>query len=445
MNYIIPTILNIGEKGIDKEIELIVNLESKRGNILKSIIPIYYPICIKSFNYNYSFLIDCYSSKTYSLTYRVPDTILLNKLIKNIRYNRSLDFLVEVYSILKKYSVIRKWREDSILLDRIIYGRSVLDRLCRLLEYTTLSDLNGYVFKPDSFESIANYNSGLIEKVLIDINRALIDLDDLMIFLIRYGNVCEYKSSNVYDKRSKAWDRVYDTVSRVIDKNIHEIDVVLKNEIMVLDRKNSFQMRGFRQRLDWIEKRIKEYSSKLKTAKGDLKKTYKGYIDKLTSLKKSILKEMIDLEKKYKIRKEILEKKYRVIKIIEDQRKRFLLSEKKILSKEHNRFVNLKNLYLNRIIEKIHDMASKLDEYRARVLDFLVNTSISDQCVYIRCYIVYGSKNIKLYTPGYLAKKIGYRFVFEKHIRELIKNNVFINKLNRIDPSLLNKYDVLKK
>uniref|UniRef100_A0A7C4D8Q5 Uncharacterized protein n=1 Tax=Staphylothermus marinus TaxID=2280 RepID=A0A7C4D8Q5_STAMA len=134
-----------------------------------------------------------------------------------------------------------------------------------------------------------------------------------------------------------------------------------------------------------------------------------------------------------------------MIKIIEDQRKRFLLSEKKILSKEHNRFVNLKNLYLNRIIEKIRDMASKLEEYRARVLDFLVNTSISDQCVYIRCYIVYGSKNIKLYTPGYLAKKIGYRFVFEKHIRELIKNNVFINKLNRIDPSLLNKYDVLKK
>lgn len=446
MNYIVPTILNIEKKCIDNEVELILKVEYMSGNLVKAIAPFYYPICIENFSYSFSYIVDPYSMKTHRLVYKIPDTILLIKLIKTIDHKHPIRLIKELYGFVKKYRSVDKWLEYSVVFDRVIHSKTLLNNIVSLFKYIIIDDINGVLFKPIDIESIILKNNALFEKAITDINKAILNIDYLKSILIRYRNKVGSRLLSTYEEQTRKWERVYNTVDKIINSNIREINNVLAAEKTRIDRKYNIQINRLNRVLKTIDQSISYNVEKLKSVERELRDSYRRIIGILVKKKKSILKDIELVEKEF--RKEILsiERKYSLIKNIENFRRIFLSREKRVLSREYVCSKNLLYLYTDRIINELNNVIDVLEKYRDDIHNlFVPSLVIGEQCVFIRGFVVHGSKNTRVYTPGFLVKRFGYRIDFNKFLRRLLIGNGVVYKLLRIDPYLLNKYNLLKK
>lgn len=447
MNYIVPVLLNIKDKSLESEVDFIKKYEFMKGNSLRIITPFYYPICTESLNYSYSFLIDPYSMKIHKLIYRIPDTILLIKFFKTISYKQPLIFLRELYSIVKKYNRINEWIEHGVVFDRVIFDNKLRNSIVNLLEYIRIDNIKGIVFEPVDVESIIGSNKLSFEKIFSDLNKAIINIDFLKNLLIRYRNKCCNNLSIIYEERSKTWNRIYSVIDRVIDSNIREINDFYENEKSSIVGKYSVRINKLNRILKALDESINYNTRRIKSTQGDLRSKYREVLSILKKRRKALFRDMVMIEKQFRDDVKNIEKKYLLFKNIENSRRRFFLSEKSVFNKEYIYSMNLLNLYIDRIVSILDNIVKKIEEYRENILNQLlvVNPIVTNQCIYIRGYIVSGLRGIKIYTPGFVVKRFDYRIVFNELYRKMLIDNNIVYKLMKMNPSLLDEYNLLKQ
>lgn len=424
MNYVLPVFLNVGEKSVENEVRIIRSYEYMRGNLVKNITPFYYPVCLVSLNYNYSYILDPYSLKTFRLNYRVPDTLFLTKLIQTISSKNPINYFREVYSIINRYSNVKEWVDNGVVITKVFSNKKYLNKLHKLLDFITIDTPNGIVYKPIDIESITETNNALLIKAVCDINEALLSISYLKNLFIEYRNRAEYYIYRIYEKKRKTLERIYQTISGTsgFPENMtkdfnYEIGMdkcnYRKKEQDLLWKKKYSVRQGF-------SSRNNRFSNKVSR---QIKMFFKNRKNKS--------------EAKY-MHKQNVEKRY-LFKSFETVRQKYLLKEIGISSREYRYSINLIDFYTNRIINKLSDMINKIEKYRQRITNlFIANSPFSDCCIYLRGYVVYGFKTNRVYTTGFLVKRFGYRIVFDNTIRDLLRENKIINQLLSINTGLRN-------
>lgn len=449
MHYVIPAIISSEKISAEREVSTIYEVERERGEELRAIAPFYYPLYVRSFSYSYSYIVDPRLSSVFKFEYRVPDTsYMLERLSEISSRELNLKLLKNFYELLSERYNPKHWPSYSVLCARTIHGRHLLDRVSSLLSYVSLERVLGIVLEPADVSSVIENNDASLKSFFARVGGACVDVDRMKRELAEIRNKWKVFVDRKLEESLERLRSLCRSIDEMASFSIEEINRRLSEEISSVINQYSPIIDSLKAELNAIDRNVEKIKRELAQLSGDLRRKYKKLLNKLLARRKLVLGRIGDLEEELNEKIEGIKRRHELVKSVERARKGPLLKEQRRLSAEHSRLVNVLDLYFNRIVNRLDRACSVLENYRDSLVGHLfVSAPGLNECyVYVKGYVVLGSRGLRVYTTSYLVRDGSkLRIVPDELVKRLLSASGVLQALERADPELVREHDLLNK
>ena len=447
--YVIPTVLMYIDgkpRGLEpgKEVEVITKLEEARGNRVVALAPFYYPIHVVKVADHYATVIDPLDPGVYRVNYAIPNLALIKDMLSRNRSDKLLFLLKELAYALHELSTKNTyWIPRAIVLSSIITKKTILGDIEKYSEALRQEKLNGIMLNPGNYDEYSSMCMSSVNVFLREVTKAYLELESIR----EYIDSLVHTWFNTFAKKQDIAIRELKRSLEAAVKHIDQRQVILDRNRDREFKRISDNYRAVYNDLKYKLRLISAEIDKIKNREKTLGVKYSDLLAELNRRKESISHKLHLLEKDSKRVQKELRKKYSILWNFEELRKNFLRKEGAAVLKEYSRTVNSIQYSLSRIYRYLDLIAGRLEVYRNRVYGLFIKCGlIPANTIYLKGYVVIGSKGKSVYTPLFIRER---RNKMDKNIiksfNKILAEKKAYQELHHISTDMIRSYNCLKR